>query len=659
MNYFFVSQRQTYKKEHSQGYLWAPRDGVWHHETMSKVKKGDVIIQYTGKIVGIGIALQDNYNFDRPEEDGFQKWEKQGYKVDVEQIHFITPVEKDLVKKVLLERQPKDHAPLNLNGGVNQGYLFPANEAMLNVILQNALEIDQSPQQAEIVKTIQEKLNIDLSKKNSDESEQRQDVMKRSDSIQKIFFGAPGTGKSYKVNAILGIERKKNFAESSEIAKSNHYADVLSNKEFVDCNIWLIDNIGLLEKKLTEFESDDKRANPRHSALSAYIDFFKKYREENRELRTTFHPDYDYAQFVGAYKPKKVQNGDDGSLSKEQLAQKLSEIFPTDGNGEIDKTTAITLFGLQYANSLKEKNMNEIVRLSEIGTDQYKSAYLSAAVKARLQFSNVDEKITYSFVPQVFAKAYATAWKLQLTGAAEANVFLIIEEINRGNCAQIFGDIFQLLDRDGSGASQYSIDADNDFATWLKEESVLKDVWPDYVDKVGEGKLKLPSNLNILATMNTSDQSLFPMDSAFKRRFDWEYVPIKYAKDSECGENWNADEFEIEIGNSKYLWLDFLKKVNTDIYEATRSEDKQMGEFFIKPKDEKKILFKDFRSKVLFYLWDSVYKDETERKLVFHFEYGEGADKIGDVTFQSLFGKNAEGIVNEIMKKLDVKNVNG
>ena len=659
MNYFFVSQRQTYKEEHSQGYLWAPRDGVWHHETMSKVKKGDVIIQYTGKIVGIGIALQDNYNFDRPEEDGFQKWEKQGYKVDIEQIHFITPVEKDLVKKVLLESQPKDHAPLNLNGGVNQGYLFPANEAMLNVILQNALEIDQSPQQAEIVKTIQEKLNIDLSKKNSDESEQRQDIMKRSDSIQKIFFGAPGTGKSYKVNAILGVERKKNFAESSEIAKSNHYADVLSNKEFVDCNIWLIDNIGLLEKKLTEFESDDKRANPRHSALSAYIDFFKKYREENRELRTTFHPDYDYAQFVGAYKPKKVQNGDDGSLSKEQLAQKLSEIFPTDGNGEIDKTTAITLFGLQYANSLKEKNMNEIVRLSEIGTDQYKSAYLSAAVKARLQFSNVDEKITYSFVPQVFAKAYAMAWKLQLAGAADKSVFLVIEEINRGNCAQIFGDIFQLLDRDGSGASQYSIDADNDFATWLKEESVLKDVWSDYVDKVGEGKLKLPPNLNILATMNTSDQSLFPMDSAFKRRFDWEYVSIKYAKDSYCGENWDADEFKIVVGNSEYKWLDFLEKVNADIYEATRSEDKQMGEFFIKPKDGKKILFKDFRSKVLFYLWDSVYKDETERQTVFHFAYENGDDKIKSVTFQALFGKNAEGIVNEIMKKLDVKNVNG
>jgi len=305
---------------------------------------------------------------------------------------------------------------------------------------------------------------------------------------------------------------------------------------------------------------------------------------QNQEVfRTTFHPDYDYAQFVGAYKPKKE-----------------------------------------------------------------------------------GEKITYSFVPQVFAKAYATAWKqylqrdsrdsigaspLQNDSGKDIQVYLVIEEINRGNCAQIFGDIFQLLDRDGEGFSQYSIDADCDFADWLEnDEAGLKSVWDKYKDLVGEGKLKLPPNLNILATMNTSDQSLFPMDSAFKRRFDWEYVPINYDH-SEAG-------FIIEIGDSKYKWLDFLKKVNADIYDATQSEDKQMGEFFIKPKsDDLKIAFNEFRSKVLFYLWDSVYKDETERQAVFHFPYGDGDGKINSVTFQSLFSKDAEAIVNKIMENLKVEKV--
>ena len=433
--------------------------------------------------------------------------------------------------------------------------------------------------------------------------QQEEETKMANENMNMIFFGAPGTGKSYKI----------------------------------DSNLF-----------------KDENGNSLGKGIKAIPDA--------RKFRTTFHPDYDYAQFVGAYKPKKVENIDNGLLTKEQLAQKLFEVFPNNSDGELDKTTAITLFGLQYANSLKDKNMKEIVRLSNIGADQYKSAYLSAATKARLEFSDIDEKITYSFVPQVFAKAYATAWKQYIAAGnastTENQVYLVIEEINRGNCAQIFGDIFQLLDRDGKGFSQYSIDADCDFATWLKEDSVLKIVWNDYEAKVGDGKLKLPPNLNILATMNTSDQSLFPMDSAFKRRFDWEYVPIKYAKDDDCGDDWKADEFKIIIGNSTYMWLDFLKKVNVDIDETTHSEDKQMGEFFIKPKsDDLKIAFNEFRSKVLFYLWDSVYKDETERQAVFHFPYGDGDGKINSVTFQSLFGKDAEAIVNKIMENLKVEKV--
>lgn len=391
--------------------------------------------------------------------------------------------------------------------------------------------------------------------------------------IQKIFFGAPGTGKSFKVNSILPNEdiwsvsgeiRKQLFLDS-DTAKKAHYAEVLDNKEkFGD--IWNVDELSVLDEKLSEVNSVDNVSNPEHSALQAYIKFLKEYKYE-RVFRTTFHPDYDYAQFVGAYKPKKEGNA-----------------------------------------------------------------------------------ITYSFVPQVFAKAYAAAWKQYFAAGnastAENQVYLVIEEINRGNCAQIFGDIFQLLDRDGEGFSQYSIDADCDFAEWLKENGI------------GDGKLKLPPNLNILATMNTSDQSLFPMDSAFKRRFDWEYVPIKYAKDSDCGDDWEADKFKIAIGNSTYMWLDFLKKVNADIDETTHSEDKQMGEFFIKPKtDDLKIAFNEFRSKVLFYLWDSVYKDETERQAVFHFPYGDGDGKINSVTFQSLFGKDAEAIVNKIMENLKVEKV--
>ena len=288
------------------------------------------------------------------------------------------------------------------------------------------------------------------------------------------------------------------------------------------------------------------------------------------KFRTTFHPDYDYAQFVGTYKPKKE-----------------------------------------------------------------------------------GEKITYSFVPQVFAKAYAAAWKLYLDAKGDSRysigasplqnnsgkdiqVYLVIEEINRGNCAQIFGDIFQLLDRDSEGFSQYSIDADCDFAEWLKDNGI------------GDGKLKLPPNLNILATMNTSDQSLFPMDSAFKRRFDWEYVPINYEK--------SEADFIVGDASFNFKWLDFLKKVNADIYKVTQSEDKQMGEFFIKPKNKDYITLDEFRSKVLFYLWDSVYKDELDSKLVFHFAYPE---KGPDVTFQRLFNSDFVEILKKMLANLDIEYKDG
>ena len=199
-----------------------------------------------------------------------------------------------------------------------------------------------------------------------------------------------------------------------------------------------------------------------------------------------------------------------------------------------------------------------------------------------------------------------------------------------------------MLDRDSEGFSQYSIDADCDFAEWLKEDSILKTVWSDYETKVGDGKLKFPPNLNILATMNTSDQSLFPMDSAFKRRFDWEYVPINYEK--------AEADFIVGDVSFNFKWLDFLKKVNADIYKVTQSEDKQMGEFFIKPKNKDYITLDEFRSKVLFYLWDSVYKDELDSKLVFHFAYPE---KGPDVTFQRLFNGDFVEILKKMLANLD------
>lgn len=164
----------------------------------------------------------------------------------------------------------------------------------------------------------------------------------------------------------------------------------------------------------------------------------------------------------------------------------------------------------------------------------------------------IEKAIEYSFIPQAFLNAYIRAYQ------TKENVYLIIEEINRGNCAQIFGDLFQLLDRDAKGVSEYPIKADADLKVFLEEE--LGEDNPGIKD----GELCLPSNLYIYATMNTSDQSLFPIDSAFKRRWDWKYVPIAKGNDNGVELNWM-----IEVGDDKYDWWTFVKTINKHVFDMT------------------------------------------------------------------------------------------
>ncbi len=238
----------------------------------------------------------------------------------------------------------------------------------------------------------------------------------------------------------------------------------------------------------------------------------------------------------------------------------------------------------------------------------------------------MDGVIKYEFVPQAFTKAYCQAWL-----NPDKPHYLIIEEINRGNCAQIFGDLFQCLDRDETGKSKYEIDCDKDLADYLKKVFAGKDIVAD--------KIVLPSNLFIYATMNTSDQSLFPMDSAFKRRWDWEFVPIDYN---------DAKKLTIEVDAiSKYNWSEFIKIINPKIKELTGSEDKQLGNRFVNPSN-KTISLEQFKSKVLFYLWSEIYKDEygTQNSI---FKYEQDGEVI-DFQFGDLYNDNSIELVKAFLK---------
>lgn len=270
-------------------------------------------------------------------------------------------------------------------------------------------------------------------------------------------------------------------------------------------------------------------------------------------IRTTFHPDSDYASFVGTYKPI---------------------------------TEEVTLRDC-YGKKVIDEETNEVVK---------------------------EERIAYKFIPQAFLEAYVEAWKK--LGYSKKQ-YLIIEEINRGNCAQIFGDLFQLLDRNEYGFSDYPIVADKDMQKYLEKEFAGWEITnkdeinqlygeANMVDLIMKGeRLVLPSNLYIWATMNTSDQSLFPIDSAFKRRWDWKYVPIREGRDKETNAKLN---WYINTGDKQYNWWSFISKVNKLIGSLTNSEDKKLGYFFCKAKDGE-IDADLFVSKVIFYLWNDVFKD--------------------------------------------------
>ena len=251
------------------------------------------------------------------------------------------------------------------------------------------------------------------------------------------------------------------------------------------------------------------------------------------------------------------------------------------------------------------------------------------------------DKIAYKFVPQIFTKIYVDAWKNLVSADETKPFYLQIEEINRGNCAEIFGDLFQLLDRDKDGFSKYEVTAEEELCKYLLSENGFGGNHPG----IENGKLRFPNNLKIIATMNTSDQSLFPMDSAFKRRWDWIYVPI----DTDC----KFSDFTIKLDNGKaFEWLSFLKVINEEIFEITKSQDKQIGNWFIDAQNSGKVITEStFVNKVIFYLWNDVFKDEENTI----FKSADGKN----LTYTSFFENGTSNnlvsyILEERLKLIDV-----
>lgn len=215
------------------------------------------------------------------------------------------------------------------------------------------------------------------------------------------------------------------------------------------------------------------------------------------------------------------------------------------------------------------------------------------------------ETITYKYVPGPFMRTYVKAMK-SIEEGNNKSYLLLIEEINRANVAAVFGDIFQLLDRK-DGESEYEIETSEDMRSYLASELSG--------DKSKYTKIKIPRNMYIWSTMNSADQGVFPMDTAFKRRWNFEYIGIDENSDG-------IKDIMVKLGNDNHdiNWNDLRRAINNKLSKECKiNEDKLLGPYFLSKdiietndndnyvKDNEKFI-QAFKNKIIMYLYEDAAK---------------------------------------------------
>lgn len=525
--------------------------------------------------------------------------------------------------------------------------------------------------------------------------------------LQQIFYGAPGTGKSYII---------KKETEGESVIRTTFHPDS-DYSTFVGCykptmveedakvipvvvnkGISLDDNKGTYKEKRISYQF------VKQAFLKAYLGAWKKYAEcssiYNNPTVHEFNTDNGryVINSVGAYGltlsrefqfPKSIVQKEWGNLWKDGIYEvpkgpqtgksvqhaianwifkkidectidkfdegwkKLVDTVKKNGHVDVQKTQTYIIRDVAADNetltiNVEARDKKRVTLQRKFNEpDEAKSSKLEKALINILKCYNSDFDDAWELLKQDINNGVTPEVKAE-DGKIEPQ-FLVIEEINRGNCAQIFGDIFQLLDRASNGFSVYPIEADSDLREAIKdafskeeEFKLSKDIDIDGVieyssnfgktlsDDIQEGRvLLLPPNLYIWATMNTSDQSLFPIDSAFKRRWDWVYMPIGYKND-----NWT-----IEIGSKEYKWVNFQRQINDSIYGVDNSEDKKLGDYFVNAnRTGGKISADTFLNKILFYIWNDVCKDDPDQI----FQWIKDNKQKQSIKFSDFFGEDRD-----------------
>lgn len=527
--------------------------------------------------------------------------------------------------------------------------------------------------------------------------------------LQQIFYGAPGTGKSHEIKE----KTKGKSVIRTTFHPDSDYSTFVGAYKPTSVEVPVRDVTG---KVIVEYgkQVTEKRIVyefVKQAFLKAYLGAWKKYAD--RATVTSIPLVHTFKINDGEYTITEVKTNeisfrrvfrfDISHSSVERVWNEIwstgSFVIPTGAQPGVSVQQAIAKWMYDNVQNCTQQSLGEgmealkksIEEKGQVPISRSSQTYILSK-KANGYFIDADgncsrptiqeyykgnepesgakglQRYFANLLKEIDSSSFENAWnllaeaisknadKIDLRG--EKNVlepqFLVVEEINRGNCAQIFGDLFQLLDRSDNGFSEYPIEADTDLqqeiARAFKEDAEYKlarnieadDVVIGYESNYGrrlsediqEGRiLLLPPNLFIWATMNTSDQSLFPIDSAFKRRWDWQYMPI-----ANGNKGWR-----ISANGNEYDWWDFLEKINALIGEKTSSEDKKLGYYFCKAKDGI-IDAKMFVGKVIFYLWNDVFKD-------YEFEGNVFNDVEGKLTFDKFY-QTIDGTTSVVEEKV-------
>ena len=462
------------------------------------------------------------------------------------------------------------------------------------------------------------------------------------DSLNRIIFGAPGTGKSHKlekeseqftkqeivktdisqqikdeINAVIKLSGKLNFLGAIGVKFADYFKTKSRKDISSEFNISNVDElyIGSRAKEIAEKIPVDEEAEDKEEQIKSLV--------------------------------KQKLAGKDLLVNLMAIGIRFSDYLCTSSMPDLKKTYELKsdaqmwwLYrGAQAIQVMEQEPNKQPVKFLERVTfhPNYSFAQFVGTYKPVKSPLN-PEDITYEYVPGPFMKVYVNAKK-----NPDKKFLLLIEEINRANVAAVFGDVFQLLDRKSDGTSEYPISASEDQKLYL-ESYGIKDT-----------EITIPSNMYIWATMNSADQGVLPMDAAFKRRWDFEYIGI------DENENWN---YVIPLPNNETIKWNVLRKAINDKLKkiAGVNEDKLLGPYFISkskldniqgtPTDELKTKFiETFKSKVLMYLFEDVCKMRPTALFEVNLEEGQTKPHYSDIC--KAFEENGIGIFG--FKKEDIE----